>query len=293
MVRKRDATTGFLEVGIWLLFFALLVPAGFAGWAIGHSTSGQKTTTAAAAAPSGHQGGANLAVSAIGSPTQGQALFDAKHCSDCHTYNGHGGSDAPPLDFMRGHLSAREIAGMAGTIWDHLPKMLPHFKKEGVPLPSFTPGQMADLIAYLHGGPPKGAAKTTTEAATTSGTNPSTTAAPPSGMGMGMGATAATTATGAAAGGKQLFVSQGCGSCHTLAAAGASGTVGPNLDKALAADAKKAGLALNAFVRDSIVKPNAYVPAGFQAGVMPQSYGQSLSASQVAELVAFLTQGGG
>ncbi len=32
--------------------------------------------------------------------------------------------------------------------------------------------------------------------------------------------------------GKQLFKQAGCGGCHTLAAAGASGTVGPNLDQA-------------------------------------------------------------
>ena len=30
--------------------------------------------------------------------------------------------------------------------------------------------------------------------------------------------------------GKSVFTSAGCGSCHTLEAAGASGTVGPNLD---------------------------------------------------------------
>ena len=30
--------------------------------------------------------------------------------------------------------------------------------------------------------------------------------------------------------GKQVFASSGCGSCHTLKAAGASGNVGPNLD---------------------------------------------------------------
>jgi mono/diheme cytochrome c family protein len=32
--------------------------------------------------------------------------------------------------------------------------------------------------------------------------------------------------------GKQIFTSQPCGSCHTLADAGTSGTVGPNLDQA-------------------------------------------------------------
>jgi mono/diheme cytochrome c family protein len=34
------------------------------------------------------------------------------------------------------------------------------------------------------------------------------------------------------AAGKEVFASAGCGSCHTLADAGASGTIGPNLDDA-------------------------------------------------------------
>jgi mono/diheme cytochrome c family protein len=38
--------------------------------------------------------------------------------------------------------------------------------------------------------------------------------------------------TGDATKGKAIFASQGCVACHTLAAAGATGTVGPNLDKA-------------------------------------------------------------
>ena len=37
---------------------------------------------------------------------------------------------------------------------------------------------------------------------------------------------------GDAAAGKQIFLSQPCGSCHTLADAGTSGSVGPNLDDA-------------------------------------------------------------
>ena len=54
---------------------------------------------------------------------------------------------------------------------------------------------------------------------------------------------AAGTAPAAAGGGnvatgKQVFVSAGCGGCHTLKAAGASGTVGPDLDQ------KKPSLAL-------------------------------------------------
>ncbi|MDQ1741312.1 MAG: hypothetical protein QOE53_2964 [Pseudonocardiales bacterium] len=32
--------------------------------------------------------------------------------------------------------------------------------------------------------------------------------------------------------GKQIFTAEGCGGCHTLKAAGASGTTGPDLDQA-------------------------------------------------------------
>ena len=38
--------------------------------------------------------------------------------------------------------------------------------------------------------------------------------------------------------GQQLFT-QSCGSCHTLSAAGTSGTIGPNLDNAFAADVQE------------------------------------------------------
>ena len=37
---------------------------------------------------------------------------------------------------------------------------------------------------------------------------------------------------GDAAAGEEVFASAGCGSCHTLQAAGSSGTIGPNLDEA-------------------------------------------------------------
>jgi mono/diheme cytochrome c family protein len=44
-------------------------------------------------------------------------------------------------------------------------------------------------------------------------------------------ATGGATDTGAAADGASVFASAGCGSCHTLKAAGSSGSVGPNLDE--------------------------------------------------------------
>jgi mono/diheme cytochrome c family protein len=39
-----------------------------------------------------------------------------------------------------------------------------------------------------------------------------------------------TTTTGSSAAGEQVYAKAGCGSCHTLKAAGSTGTIGPNLD---------------------------------------------------------------
>ena len=85
------------------------------------------------------------------------------------------------------------------------------------------------------------------------------------------------------AAGKQLFAAQGCNSCHTFAAAGSSGTVGPDLDKAL--QGKDA-----AFVRESIVDPNKEIASGYQPSIMPGTFGQALTPKQIDDLVAFLTQ---
>jgi mono/diheme cytochrome c family protein len=94
------------------------------------------------------------------------------------------------------------------------------------------------------------------------------------------GAPAATTTSGAqpasaAPDGKAVFASAGCGSCHTLAAAGATGNVGPNLDQ---------------------LKPNldtikAVVSSG--TGVMPSFQGRLSQAEidAVAQFVATSTGG--
>ena len=100
-------------------------------------------------------------------------------------------------------------------------------------------------------------------------------------------ATGAALAAGNPAAGKKVFTANGCGGCHTFKPAGATGKVGPALTEArLRADAKRAKQPYTLFVRTSIVKPKAFVAAGYKP-VMP-SYAK-LSKKQLDDLVAFVT----
>jgi mono/diheme cytochrome c family protein len=96
------------------------------------------------------------------------------------------------------------------------------------------------------------------------------------------------------AAGKQVFANNGCASCHTLAAANATGTVGPNLDTrlksdcALPASKKIRGAALDACIRKAIVDPYAYIPSGYTSGVMPNNFGTKLKPNEITALVNFL-----
>ncbi len=87
--------------------------------------------------------------------------------------------------------------------------------------------------------------------------------------------------------GKAIFVNNGCSACHTLAAAGATGKIGPDLDK-LPAYAAQAHQPLEKFVHDSIVTPNSYIQPGFAKGIMPQNFGSTIPADQLASLVQYL-----
>jgi hypothetical protein len=82
--------------------------------------------------------------------------------------------------------------------------------------------------------------------------------------------------------------SAGCSTCHTLAAAGATGSVGPNLGTAVVPDSKRRGLPLKPFIYESITKPNAYIASGFQPNVMPQTFAHSLTPTQIQDLVNFI-----
>lgn len=98
------------------------------------------------------------------------------------------------------------------------------------------------------------------------------------------------------AAGKQVFTTVGgCGSCHTLAAAGTTGTVGPNLSQRLASDCatptskKIRGATLEKCIHTAITNPYAYLPSPYKAGIMPSTFSKTLSPTQINALVAFLS----
>jgi mono/diheme cytochrome c family protein len=76
-------------------------------------------------------------------------------------------------------------------------------------------------------------------------------------------------AKGDAAAGKDVFASAGCGSCHTLSDAGATGTVGPDLDTSTADEAAVVTQVTNG------------------GGGMPPFSG-SLSEQQIADVAAYV-----
>jgi mono/diheme cytochrome c family protein len=89
--------------------------------------------------------------------------------------------------------------------------------------------------------------------------------------------------------GAQVFANNGCGGCHTFAAAEAGGVTGPNLDEVLPGQQA-------AMIEESIVEPNAKIAKGYAANVMPPNFGEILSPQELEDLVKYLMEdrsGGG
>lgn len=130
-----------LVVGV----LALLAAGGAIGYALHDDRTQQNVGVM-------HSASENVRASDVGSVAAGRRIYTSAGCVACHSYNGVGGKDGPPLDFMRGQLAVADIAAMTGRIWNHVPAMERLFKEEGIPFPRFTGHQMADLVAYIHGG---------------------------------------------------------------------------------------------------------------------------------------------
>ena len=89
-----------------------------------------------------------------------------------------------------------------------------------------------------------------------------------------------------AAEGRQIFDDQGCSGCHTFAAAGATQTIGPDLDEVLPDRSPQE-------IEQSIVDPDSELSPGFNSGIMPDNFGDSLSPDELDTLVQYLSQNAG
>jgi len=83
--------------------------------------------------------------------------------------------------------------------------------------------------------------------------------------------------------GAQVFANNGCGGCHTFAAAESGGVTGPNLDEVLPGQT-------DAMVEESIVNPNAQIAKGYPPNVMPQIFEELLSPKELEDLVQYLIE---
>ncbi|HEV7615661.1 MAG TPA: cytochrome c [Solirubrobacterales bacterium] len=83
--------------------------------------------------------------------------------------------------------------------------------------------------------------------------------------------------------GAQVFANNGCGGCHTLAAAKSGGVTGPNLDEVLP------GQTL-AMVHEDVADPNKDIAKGYPPNVMPQNYEETLTSKELDDLVQYLLE---
>ncbi len=202
----------------------------------------------------------------------GKKLF-ASNCASCHTLShaNSTGTVGPNLDdaFRQSRVDGVKSTSIEGLVsyWIQFPNT------QGVMPPMLLKGQEAqDVAAYV-----------------------AQVAAVP---GQDTGALAAAVAqkvNPTPAVGKTIFTGVGsCGSCHTLSAAGTTGTVGPNLNtlkEACAAPASKQarGSTLEKCIETAITDPYKYIPPGYKSGIMPNTFAKTLSPSQIQALVAFLS----
>jgi len=89
--------------------------------------------------------------------------------------------------------------------------------------------------------------------------------------------------------GLAVFQQFGCSGCHTLKPAGATGTTGPDLDKLQQYATQAHRGSLEAFIKESIVSPGAYIQPGYQ-NVMPAIFGQQIPPDKLTQLVQYLAQ---
>jgi mono/diheme cytochrome c family protein len=194
-------------------------------------------------------------------PENGRTLFVEK-CGTCHAFKEAGTQAEVGPDLDAAFAAARKAGMDSDTVEGVVESQIDNPRVEDPDSPTYMPADLvegedaADVAAYV------------AEYAGVPGVEPPI---PPD-----------------AGPGAEVFLTQGCGSCHTLAELGdvATGTVGPNLDEAIPGQTPKE-------VEKSIVAPDAEIAQGFPPGVMPETYGEDLTPKQLQDLSEFIVEAAG
>jgi mono/diheme cytochrome c family protein len=130
-----------------------------------------------------------------GDPQKGAQVFQEKQCAKCHGGKEAPGGIGPSLRRPReGHQ--RGVTEIVALMWNHGPAIWKKMAELGIPVPSLTGQEMADLVAHLY-------------------------------------SLHYFDAPGKADRGRGAFASKGCAACH--GATGRGGAGGPDLTKKLGA----------------------------------------------------------
>jgi mono/diheme cytochrome c family protein len=214
----------------------------------------------------------------------GASLYEA-NCSGCHGVQGEGILGlCPPLNDEYFFTQRLEEVGYPGSLGDYIAatisggrlistrpdkyagKMPPWSQEFGGPL---RPDQIEDLTLFILNWEKTATGQVSLAAPT-----------PPAPVAPGP--------EGAVERGQQVFVTSGCGGCHTIQGV-SSGQVGPDLSKVgQVAAGRVPGKSAEEYLLEAVVNPDAFVVEGFSAGIMPQIYSTQLSQQQLDDLVAYL-----
>jgi mono/diheme cytochrome c family protein len=128
-----------------------------------------------------------------GDVRRGKALFNEKHCIQCHAVGREGGRTAPRLDVVERGTPPLKIAQ---DLWNHGPGMTAAMRARNLEVPAFRGNEIVDLFAFLRSQGQRRSARVFESA-------------------------------GDPAQGRALFASKGCVRCHAVS--GAGGRIGPDL----------------------------------------------------------------